>query len=281
MAKLCKTAGIFKQYGVESDVVNFNGRLIVLYTPRTPDESNLLIAADYFTGDRIAVADFTGMSLGCAYMSGNILHYWATVNVATPGNKVVHRTTSDLINWSTPSDAWVAGHPQQKIFNTSVCNVGGYFVMAYETSEPYYGYVDFNIRFLSSTYLDGPWSPISGVFGSSIYVACPKISYANGYLYMHYLVVDNGVYKTKVARVSNIGNVGNMASWQISNSYALQPTLPEELINTSDIDFSEFNGTTYLTYAAGDQSIGTSNAMDLKQAYYPDTVANYLQSFFP
>jgi len=271
-----KTTKIFKPWAVEADVVNFNGRLIVLYAPRTPHDRGKLISADYFTGERIAEASNQGLTLGCAMMIGGTLHYWGSTNVGASGNKVQHMSTTDLVNWTPAVDAWVAGHPQQKIFNTSVCTDGVKFYMAYETSEPYYGYVDFNIRFLQADTADGPWTPLGGVFGANWYVACPQIRHVGGNFYMHYLINDGGVFKTCIARISDLANSGVHTNWAHASKFALQPTLSEERNNTSDIDFCEFEGNTYFVYAAGDQGNTSANVMDLMQGYREGTIASYL-----
>ncbi|VVE07728.1 hypothetical protein PTE31013_02479 [Pandoraea terrigena] len=273
---LTKTAAIFKPFAVESSVVFFNNRLLVLYISRVPRLSSTLIAADYFTGEIFASMSSNDLTLGCALVVGTRLHYWGTKNVGAAGNSVWHMYTDDLVTWSTPDQAWCAGDPRQKIFNTSVCfdPDNNRYIMAYETSEPYYGYADFNIRWLVSTDLV-EWAPIGNVFGADRYVACPRIDYSNGYYYMHYLVVESGVYKTRVAR-SN----GPNGAWTESTQYALTPTLPDEMTNTSDIDFCELGDNMYFTYSAGDQGMGVANAMDLKQAFGYGTKAGYLASFF-
>ncbi|VVD90378.1 hypothetical protein PCO31110_01586 [Pandoraea communis] len=271
-----KTAAIFKPFAVESSVVFFNGRLLVMYISRVPRLSSTLVAADYFTGEIVASAPANDLTLGCALVIGTRLHYWGTRNVGPAGNSIWHMYTDDLVTWSIPDQAWAAGDPRQKIFNTSVCfdPDANRYVMAYETSEPYYGYVDFNIRWLVSTDLV-TWAPYGNVFGSDRYVACPRIDYSNGYYYMHYLVTESGIYKTRVARATD-----PCSTWTESTKYALTPTLPDELTNTSDIDFCELGDNLYFTYAAGDQGMSATNAMDLKQAFAWGTRAAYLTSFF-
>lgn len=275
---LTKTAAVFAPFAVESCVVNFNGRLIILYVPRTPAESDTLVIRDFLTGDRIGTVPAQGMMLGCALVTGTApnqtLNYWGSRNVGSANNNVWHTSTTDLVTWAAPALAWQAGDPRQKIFNTSVCFDGSRYVMAYETSEPYNGYTDFNIRWLVSTDLVN-WSPYGNIYGANIYVATPRIDYAEGYYYMHYLVIDGGQFKTQVARATDPSG-----TWAVSSKYALTPTLPDELTNTSDIDFAELNGSTYFGYSAGDQGQSASNAMDIKQAYYPAPIADYLASYF-
>ncbi|WAL81307.1 hypothetical protein OYT13_15760 [Pandoraea sp. XJJ-1] len=277
---LTKTAAVFAPFAVESSVVNFNGRLIILYVPRTPAQADTLVIRDFITGETIGTVPAQSMSLGCALVVGTApnqtLHYWGTRDVGAPGNSIWHMETTDLATWSTPDQTWVVGDPRQKIFNTSVCfdPDANRYVMAYETSEPYYGYTDFNVRWFVSTDLV-TWAPYGNVFGSDRYVACPRIDYANGYYYMHYLVVESGVFKTRVARATDPSG-----TWTESTKYALTPTLPDELSNTSDIDFCEMGGNLYFAYAAGDQGAGATNAMDLKQAFAYGSKAAYLASFF-
>lgn len=272
---LTKTTQTFAPFAVESCVVTFNSRLLMLYVPRTPAEADTLVIRDYLTGERIGAVPAQGMMLGCALVVGGTLHYWGTRNVGSANNSVWHMETTDLVNWSTPTLAWQAGDTRQKIFNTSVCYDGTRYVMAYETSEPYNGYTDFNIRWLVASSPEGPWAPYGNIYGGSIYVATPRIDYSNGFYYMHYLVVNGGQFKTQVARASDPSG-----TWSVSPTYALSPTLPDELSNTSDIDFTEFNGATYFGYSAGDQGQGSSNAMDIKQAFYAGTLAAYLAGYF-
>lgn len=272
---IAKTAAIFKKYGVEASVVVWQGRMIVLYVSRLPAEEHDLIICDYLTGEVIAKTPTQGLALGCALVVGAVLHYWATDGVGTSGNSIKHTSTRDLVHWTTVTTAWTAAHPEQKIFNTSVCFDGTSFYMAYETSEPYYGNVDFNIRFFKSSTPTGGWVPYGPIYGSERYVACPRIDYSAGYYYMHFLVAEDGQWKTRVARSIDIAG-----PWIQSEKFAIAPSLPDELINTSDIDFIEFDGNVYFVYCAGDQGTTASNAMDLKQAFAYGTLAQYLASFF-
>lgn len=266
-----RTAQIFKPNAVEADVIDFNGRLIVLYVPRDPEKANTLVACDYFTGSVIAEAPAQGLTLGCALMVGTILHLWATTGDRA---QIMHMETTDLVNWTTPTLVWTAyaGGPQY-IYNTSVCSdpINNRYVMAYETSEPYYGYMDFNVRFLASASVDGPWNPIGNVFGSDRYVACPLLKFCaiDNYWYMFYLVHESGIFKTRVARATD-----PTGTWAQSAYLLLEPKMPGELNNTSDLSFIEFHGITRGIYAAGDQL----NIMDLKQVYWdvtPDQLCQY------
>jgi len=266
-----RTNQIFKPNAVEADVINFNGRLIVLYVPRDPEKSDKLIACDYFTEEVITESPSQGLTLGSALMVGTTLHYWGTTQ---DGAQIKHMSTTDLINWTTPVVAWTAyaGGPQY-IFNTSVCRdpIGNRYIMAYETSEPYYGHVDFNIRFFESTSPEGPWNPLGGCFGSDRYVACPFLWHCaiDNYFYMFFLVHEGGVFKTRVART-----LDPAGTWQQSSYLLLEPIMPSEMNNTSDLSFTEFNGITRGVYAAGNQT----SVMDLKQVYWdvtPDQLCQY------
>lgn len=264
---------VFKPFTVESSIVNFKGRLIVLYSPRTPAEEYWLIVADYFTGERIAKVPNNSMMLGTALMVGSTLHFFGTTAIGSAGNSIMHMSTTDLVNWTAPTQVWVAGDPRQKIFNVSVAAdpPNGRYIMAYETSEPYSGFQDYNVRFLSSQNLS-TWSAYGGVFGSDRYVACPKLSRrsADGAWYMHYLVLENGQYKTRVAKA-----IDPSSTWVQSAYFAFVPTMPNDLTNMSDVDFCEFEGATYFVLCSGNQG----DIMDLRQGYEPVPVDTYLGYF--
>lgn len=264
-----RTTQLFKTNAVEADVVDFNGRLIVLYVPRDPEKSDKLIACDYFTGEVISESSSQGLFLGNVKMIGSVLHLWGT----TLDNKQIkHTTTTDLVTWTTPAVAWTAASGQT-IYNTSVCfdPVNNRYIMAYETSEPYYGFVDFNIRFFESTSPAGPWNPLGGCFGSDRYVACPFLWHCSidNYFYMFFLVHEGGIFKTRVARASD-----PTGTWVQSGYCLLEPRTPDELNNTSDLSFTAFHGVTRGVYCAGNQT----DIMGLKQMLWevtPDQLCQY------
>lgn len=277
---LTKTAAVFKPFAVESSTVVFNGRLIVAYAPRTPAEIGKLIFCDYFTGERIAVFGNQGLTLGCMLVvpgaNGDILHYWGTENVGAVGNTIRHMQTNDplLLAWTAPAKVWTAA-PQQKIFNTSVCFDGSRYFLAYETSEPYYGYVDFNIRWFQLASDMVTCTPYGNIYGANRYVACPWMHFSAGWYYMIYLVIENGVFKLRIARASDPS-----ATWAESPTIVMAPSLSDELTNTSDWDCSEFQGNTYITYSSGNQGNSFPIVMDLKQAYADGPLNLFLASFF-
>lgn len=266
-----QTAQIFKPYACEADVIDFNGRLIVLYVPRSPPNDDVLTACDYFTGEVIAEAPAMGLNLGCALMVGGTLHLWATDSAR---KNIMHRETTDLVNWSAPVTVWpVAPGNPQKIFNTSVCHdpVGNRYVMAYETSEP--GLLDFNIRFFTSANVNGPWAPHGGLFntgGADKYTACPLIKFCgiDNYFYVFFLAHESGRFITRVARAADPAG-----PWSQSAYLALGPT--PDCTSQSDFSFIEFDGITRGIFCAGDQV----NVLDLCQMWDPATADGFCRYF--
>lgn len=270
-----RTTDVFAPFAVESSMFEWNGRLCVLFVSRLPKFADKFTIMDFCTKEVITRVPNQNTTLNCALVDNGTLHVWGTRSVAGQTDSIMHMTTTDLTfqTWTPAVQAWVAGDPRQKLFNTSVTKnqATGQCIMAYETSEPYNGYVDFNIRFLYADTITSPWNPIGTVYGSNRYVAAPKIAInvATGKIQLFYLDIESGVFKTRCASTSDFN------SWTESPYPALSPIMPDELNNVSDIEFCEFQGWLGVTYAGGNQG----EVMDLKQAWYPYTLQQYLNNF--
>lgn len=244
--------------GDESAIVNWNGDLVFVVNRRNLDTNNTGDTITRVYHKLIMVAEIRGrMAFTSAIVSDGALYIFGTV-----GNREVQMIKSyDLVSWTDPvtvlrSDA--------RIYNSSVTADPNGFVMALETDEG----VPYTARFYRSNDLLS-WSLTGQPFHWASYAACPTIRYLNGYYYVFYLVVGDGVYYTRVDRSTDLSN------WETSPYAVLYPQ-PGEGINTSDMDIAEVNGITHIIFSVGDQATWG----DLRMAEYKGTMIQFVDSLF-
>ena len=178
-----------------------------------------------------------------------------------------------------------------RAWNSSVCKAEGRYIMAYETDDPNY-YPKFTIKFAESTDLVR-WTKIpKAIQGEDRYEACPALRYYDGWFYNICLERRNSdplfsewYFEEIIARSRDL------VHWQRSDKNPLLTPSPEDRliynpdvkltgrevnINTSDIDFCEFQAKTHIFYAWGDQ-LGIHF---LARAEYPGPEKEFLESYF-
>ena len=157
--------------------------------------------------------------------------------------------------------------PPEHIFNTSVCEADGKFVMAYETDDP--AYVPFTIKFAQSGDLVH-WDKMPGaIYGPDKYAACPCLRYLDGWYYMLYLEHMKPRWRFETYMVRS----HDLKAWEPSPCNPILAPGEGENINTSDPDITEHRGRVYLYYSIGDQRTYSK----LKRAVFNGTLAEFFR----
>lgn len=130
------------------------------------------------------------------------------------------------------------------IYNTSVTKGPQGFVMMYECTCAQ----NFSERFLISNDLE-TWTPIGGLANAGYYSGGPFLIYvSNDWYILSYLRRTVGGWETVVARTQDF------ITFETSDIPFMGVDSPSEGINLSDVDFIEYQGKVYFTYAYGDQA---------------------------
>ena len=176
--------------------------------------------------------------------------------------------SSDLKNWQP---ALALEGANEGVFNTSVCEGPGGFVMAYETDDS--AYPAFTIKFARSKDLLH-WTKLpDATFGTNRYTACPCIRYAGGYYYVLYLEhrTTRWFFETYITRSKDLKH------WELSSANpVISPEGLDEGVNASDPDLIEWKGKTLLYFAVGDQRTW----MNIKSVTWPASLARFLASYY-
>jgi hypothetical protein len=230
-----------------------------------------------------------GYHLGSATVIGDYMYVFG---VKTWGaSRIDMFWSNDLVEWkSMPA----LDLPGWSIFNNSVCRADGRYVMAFEIDKPSdEAGVPFTTRFAESTDLRS-WKLLARdcVFAKDRYTACPSLRYINGWFYMTYLEAKPGPeYETYLVRSRDL------RTWDASPSNPLlqmssddQKIATERLspaereriraaknINSSDVDFCEFQGKTEVLYSWGNQQ----GIEHLARARFNGPLDAFLSARFP
>lgn len=246
-----------------------------------------LYIVDLWTGQRV-VEFGRGHSCVKAFVDGQRLHVYASE--AT--NYDYFQSIYDF--WTEDRKSWhrqlvlrkEEGGPH--MFNPSVCRDDQGFLMAYvayakardPASFPYF-------RFARSSDLvhweKVPQLAFAGPSGRQ-YSNTPAIRYvAPWYYVIFYTTVDETgrMADTSSRYVSMMARSKDLVRWQLS---PLNPVLqPEsgEGISTSDVELMEFEGNTYLFYAASNQMDGPAGWSAVRMALHPRSMNEFLEGWFP
>jgi hypothetical protein len=196
-----------------------------------------------------------GYTFGVPFVDGDTIYVYATLAeyddlVAKPEVDDIHVFWSDdLTAWNTKM---VVQGVSEQVFNTSVCRANDRFVMAYETNDKTWN--PFTIRFAESDDLLN-WRKIpaeKALYGPDRYTACPAFRWMDGQFYLYCLEMPREGewwFEEYAARSSDLLN------WEMSPVNPILAPEPDgsEDINTSDIDFCEFDGKTIIYYAWSNQ----------------------------
>ncbi len=242
--------GVVRENLCEVTPVVWQGRLCLLESVRPGRggsvEEYYIRVTDADTGEELA-RFAQGHGLACAHVEEGVLYVFASrYEPDGPWSDVTLFVSSDLKSWD--SKVVIQQEPAEHLFNSSVCEGPEGFVMAYETNDP--AYPAFSIKFARSDDLRS-WTKVPGVvFGTDRYTACPCLRYVDGYHYMLYLEhrTPRWFFETYIARSRDL------TTWEVApGNPVLTPTGLDEGINASDPDLIEFNATTRIYYAVGDQ----------------------------
>ncbi len=228
---------------------------------------------DYFltlqkvdTGEQLAhFAD--GYGLASAFVHDHTLYIFASRFEPEGWSDVTLFRSKDLKEWTQKK---VITQDHEHLFNTSVCQGDGRFVMAYESDDA--RFTPFTIKFATSDDLEN-WTPLPGaIFGRDRYAACPCLRYTGGYYYVLYLEhrTPRWFFETYIARSKDLKH------WELSAANPVLTPGPNDGTNASDPDMIEFVGKTYLYYSVGDQRTWTR----LKRAVYDGPMDRFFQSYF-
>lgn len=213
-------------------------------------------------------------NFGSAIVVSGVVHVFASSNTMNgPGNFMVMTTSTDLVNWLTPTTILVA--PSNRTFyNSSVAKTDAGYVLAYEIHEEN-NQAWFYARFLFSTDLVN-WTPVGDKYDPTAENACPTIRYSDGYYYLFTLkdrgsVINNSRYYTTVARSTDLVNFEESPVEVLNSSWRT-----DEGINNSDIDMLEYNGQMLFVYLVGDQQTFGF----FKFGYYTNNFDIFIKEFF-
>lgn len=260
----------------ETTPITFNNQVIDLAYNHTPVEIDML----NLTGNiQYPSVNTNGYALGSAMVYNNVVYsmqtyYPVLVGYTAYGNSVNLMSSSDLINWSPPQTVLQADSTFT-FGNTSLTYGNGQFVVAYDTRQTYNP--NWGIKVMTSPDMIN-WTSVGTEFQDNGYASTPAIRYINGYYYMFYtapiLGIPNMMCDVKVVRTQDFTN------WEMQHiSQVLLYPQDNEGYCDSDMDLTEFNGTTYLVYAFGDQGTGP-NQGGIAEATYNGTIEQLLSLFF-
>jgi hypothetical protein len=247
---------------IESAPFLWKDSLYVLIADRDKNENRFL--SIYTFKDKRKIASF-GDNLQFASVfvnSDGMINIFGTKDPLVYGGSTIQLIkTADLTHF-TSSTVVLRANNNQRFFNTSVTQgPNKLYIMTVEVDEKEVK-SPFSARFYTSSNLDN-WIPSNDfLFAKEVYLGCPTLRYFDSFYYLWYLVEDrvdpnckvgvNGdnnnckLYKVQLSRSKDLLN------WQTSAKDFLYPGYNEG-INSSDIDFAEYNGETYIFYATGDQ----------------------------
>ena len=254
-------------------------------------ESMYLYIVDLLTGQRIAEFG-KGHSALKAFVDGKRLYVFATeaTNYEWFQNMYCF-WTDDLKTWHRELAIQRKDNVPQGVLsaplNGSVCRDDQGFLMAYVYFE---GFPWF--EFARSKDLIH-WEKVTGLAfagpSGKQYSNTPAIRYfAPHYYVIFYTPVGEGYASFGAAYttvdegyVSLVARSKDLVTWQLSiMNPVLQPG-PGEGISTSDVELMEFEGNTYLFYAASNQTGGPTGWSAVRMAMYPGPMKEFFESWFP
>ena len=208
-----------------------------------------------------------GFGLASAWVHEGAIYVFASRFAPEGWSDVTLFKSMNLTNWT---EKRVITQQQEHLFNSSVCQADGKFVMAYESDDP--KFTPFTVKFAVSSDLE-TWTPLpDSIFGKDRYAACPCLRYADGFYYLLYLEhrTPRWFFETYLARSKDLRN------WELSSSNPVLTPGSADGTNASDPDLVEFHGRTYLYYSVGDQRTWSK----LKRAVYKGPLAEFFAGYF-
>jgi hypothetical protein len=247
---------------------------------------------DLRTGQRIAEFG-RGHSAHKAFVDGDKLYVFATEATNyewfqdmycfwTEDMKTWHRELAIRRKDNIPKNS--QGVFLSAPLNGSVCRDDSGFLMAYTYFE---GFPWF--EFARSKDLIH-WKKIhdlafAGQSGRQ-YSNTPCIRYFAPYYYVIYYTTvdekerpDQGSVMVRFA--SFVARSKDLVTWQLSPMNPVLQPEPDEGISTSDVEILEFEGNTYLFYAASTQTARPPGWSAVREALYQGTMKKFFESWFP
>jgi len=231
-----------------------------------------------------------GYHFGCAYAQGDTLYVAGTKQ--PDGGQVDLFASQDMKTWTS----WNAlDLPGYGIFNTSLCKADDRYVLMFEIGKPEeIAGERFTALFAESKDLK-TWKVLSPEcnYAKDRYTAPHCLRYLDGWFYDFYLEAFSNPrrFHTYVVRSRDL------IHWQSSplnpvlepspeDKHIANPSLPPEQqqrirdgvdVNTSDIDFIEYQGKLVINYSWGTQRGQEFTA----EASYHGTLEQFLKGWFP
>ena len=116
--------------------------------------------------------------------------------------------------------------------------------------------------------------PVSeAIYGTDRYTACPSMRWLDGHFYMFYLERMGGLWRFD----SYLTRSPDLLHWEGSPANPILAPEPDEDINNSDIDFTEFEGRVVIYYSWGSQR----GEEHLAHATFDGTLSDWLRECYP
>ena len=279
---------------VETTPVVFKGRLYRFEYIRTGEcgywnnktGDSYFRFVDHETG-RYSEPFARGYHLGNVMADGDTL--WVTGSNIWNGERVDIFMSRDMKRW----ESWNALNlPGYGIFNTSLCQANGRYVLMFEVGKPpEVAGVPFTARFATSPDMRR-WelTPPECTYSKDRYTAPHCLRFLDGWYYNFYLEALPGAYDQYVVRSRDL------VHWESSplnpvlkasddDRKIANPTLSAEHrervrravnCNNSDIDFCEFEGRLIINYSWGNQQ----GIEHLAEAVYDGPESQFLRGWF-
>ena len=228
-----------------------------------------------------------GHHLGCAFVDGDTA-YVTCVDI-WDGEHLLLFASRDLRHWESRS---ILHLPGWGLFNTSLCRGADGYVLMFEVGKPLeVAGQRFTARFATSTDLQ-QWQLTAAecTYAKDRYTAPHCLRYANGWYYDFYLEAHEG-YEQRVVRsrdlihweasplnpVLRASDDDRRIANEALSAADRQRIAAGENLNNSDIDFCQWQGQLWLTYAWGNQR----GVEFLAAARYDGTEIEFLEGWFP
>lgn len=246
--RLVRTGIASSDYGEMTPLI-FREKLLLLATAKPKAEANphhnqCLWIEDVAT-HRVVARFAEECGLGSGFVHNDTFYAFAVPRDKSGAQRIDCFWSRDLASWKSANA--LLPDEGEKLYNETVCEADGQFVMAYESKES--KYPPFTIKFAESPDLR-TWTKIpAAIYGTDRYTACPTLRYINGTFYMLYLewLQPKWWFETYLTRSTDL------IHWEQSPRNPVLVPEGIEGINTSDIDLVEFGSNVIVYYLYGDQ----------------------------
>lgn len=259
---------------------NTHGGLHYLRIRELHDGTRDVQSPQEFQAGRVLTEFAEGFTFAVPFIRGDEVFVYASLGVKEEESDDIYVFRSaDLHNWE--QSVAIVGD-RERLFNCSVCTdsrragfqpAGQRFVMCYETNDA--TWPAFTIKFAESADLV-TWAklPVSeAIYGTDRYTACPSMRWLDGHFYMFYLERMGGLWRFE----TYLTRSPDLLHWEGSPANPILAPEPDEDINNSDIDFTEFEGRVVIYYSWGSQR----GEEHLAHATFDGTLSDWLRECYP